>query len=65
MVGKVVTLTLALAVTFLLLSSVRAGETNTHEWPLQLDRPQIEVAEMAVLMDITGIGDLAERWARC
>ena len=42
----------ALAVTFLLLSSVRAGEIKTHEWPVQLDPPPIEVTEMPVLMDI-------------
>jgi len=42
----------ALAVTLLLLSSIRAGEIKTHQWPIQLDRPQIEVTEMPVLMDV-------------
>lgn len=41
-----------LAVTFLLLPSVRAGEIKTHVWPSRLDRNQIEVAEIPVLMDV-------------
>jgi hypothetical protein len=42
----------ALAVTFLLFSCARAGEIKTHLWPLPFERPQIEAAEIPILVDV-------------